>query len=184
MPFALLALLLSAGAVAGSFYLSLEMNLKACTLCFYQRAFVCGLVGVLATGVLTFRDQGAKLCMVALPLAVAGLGVAGFHVWLGWTAWPRQGADWYLACPAGIEGIGTAPQQSFAAFALISAVLLIGAVGEVGASGRGGLALFTALVLGAAGSVGALAANPRMADPKPLPEKPLDTCQPTPRERV
>jgi disulfide bond formation protein DsbB len=90
MPFALLALLVSAGAVAGSLYLSLEMNLKACTLCFYQRAFACGLVGVLASGVLAFRDQGAKLCLVSLPLAIGGLGVAGFHVWLGWTEWPRQ----------------------------------------------------------------------------------------------
>jgi disulfide bond formation protein DsbB len=181
MPFALIALLVSAGAVAGSLYLSLEMNLKACTLCFYQRAFACGLVGVLATGVLTFRDQGAKLCMVALPLAIAGLGVAGFHVWLGWTGWPRQAADWYLACPAGIEGIGTAPQQSFAAFALLTAVLLIGALGEVSASGRGGFALFLALVLGAGGAYASIAANPRMADPKPLPATPLDTCQPTTR---
>ena len=181
MPFALLALLLSAGAVAGSFYLSLEMNLKACALCFYQRAFACGLVGVLATGVLAFRDQGAKLCKVALPLAIAGLGVAGFHVWLGWTAWPRQDAAWYLACPAGIEGIGTAPQQSFAAFALITVVLLIGALGEVGTSGRGGAALFVALAVGAGGAYGSLAANPPMADPKPLPEKPLEICQPTTR---
>jgi hypothetical protein len=181
MPFALLALLFSAGAVAGSLYLSLEMSLKACTLCFYQRAFACGLVGVLATGVLIFRDQGAKLCMAALPLAIAGLGVAGFHVWLGWTGWPRQGAEWYLACPAGIEGIGTAPQQSFAAFALITAVLLIGALGEVGTSGRGGFAFVVALALGAGGAYASLAANPPMTDPKPLPAGPLDTCQRTPR---
>jgi disulfide bond formation protein DsbB len=181
MAFALLALILSAGAVAGSLYMSWEMGLKACTLCFYQRAFACGLVGVLAVGVLAFRDQGAKLCKVALPLAVAGLGVAGFHVWLGWTSWPREGAEWYLACPAGIEGIGTAPQQSFAAFALITAVLLIGAVGEIGASGRGGAALVLALVLGAGGAVASLRANPEMAAPKPLPSTPLDTCQPTTR---
>ena len=181
MPFALIALLLSAGAVVGSLYLSLEMSLKACTLCFYQRAFACGLVGVLATGVLTFCDQGAKLCKVALPLAVAGLGVAGFHVWLGWTSWPRQGADWYLACPAGIEGIGTAPQQSFAAFALIAAVLLVGALGEVGTSGRGGFALFLALALGAGGAYACIAANPPMPDPKPLPAGPLDTCVRTSR---
>jgi hypothetical protein len=181
MPFALVALLLSAGAAAGSLYLSLEMDLKACTLCFYQRAFAFGLVGVLASGVLAFRDQGAKLCVVALPLAVAGLGVAGFHVWLGWTAWPRDGATWYLACPKGIEGIGTAPQQSFAAFALVTAVLLIGAVGEVGASGRGGAALIVALLVGGGAAYGALAANPPMPDPKPLPAAPLTTCQPTPR---
>ena len=181
MPFAVIALLLSAGAVAGSLYLSLEMNLKACTLCFYQRAFACGLVGVLGSGVLAFRDQGARICLVALPLALAGLGVAGFHVWLGWTEWPRQNAPWYLACPAGIEGYGTAPQQSLAAFALITVVLLIGAVGEVGTSGRGGGALLVALVLGGGGAVGALIANPPMPDPKPLPAQPLTTCQPVSR---
>jgi disulfide bond formation protein DsbB len=90
MPFAVLALLLSAGAVAGSLYLSLEMNLKACTLCFYQRAFAFGLVGVLASGILAFREYGARVCLLALPLAVAGLGVAGFHVWLGWTEWDSR----------------------------------------------------------------------------------------------
>ena len=182
MPFAFIALLLSAGAVAGSFYLSLEMNLKACALCFYQRAFACGLVGVLATGVLAFRDQGAKLCKVALPLAIAGLGVAGFHVWLGWTAWPRQDAAWYLACPAGIEGIGTAPQQSLAVFGAITLVLFVGAIGEVGASGRGGAALIGGLILGAAGAVGSILANPPMPDPKPLAaDQTLVTCQPTTR---
>jgi hypothetical protein len=107
--------------------------------------------------------------------------VAGFHVWLGWTGWPRDGATSYLACPMGIEGIGTAPQQSFAAFALITAILLIGALGEVGTSGRGGFAFFVALALGAGGAYASLAGNPRMADPKPLPATPLDTCQPTTR---
>ena len=181
MPFALLALLLSAGVAAGSLYLSLGMDLKACTLCFYQRAFAFGLVGVLATGAIAFRDQGAKLCQVALPLAVAGLGVAGFHVWLGWTGWPREGAAWFLACPAGIEGVGTAPQQSLAAFAAVTLVLLIGAIGEVGTSGRGGAALILSLLLGAAAAFGSIRANPPMPEPKPPSDQPLTTCVPTTR---
>lgn len=181
MPFAVLALLLSAGAAAGSLYLSLEMNLKACTLCFYQRAFAFGLVGVLASGILAFRDYAARVCLLALPLAVAGLGVAGFHVWLGLTEWPREGVKWYLACPAGIEGYGTAPQQSLAAFGLITAVLLLGGLGEVRVAGRGtGFALIVAIALGAGAAVGSVLANPPMSDPKPLPARPLDTCQPTP----
>lgn len=181
MPFALLALLVSAGAAAGSLYLSLEMNLKACTLCFYQRAFAFGLVGVLASGVLAFREHGARLCMLALPLAIGGLGVAGFHVWLGWTEWPRQQAAWYLACPAGIEGIGTAPQQSLAAFTLITLLLLIGSVGELWVTGRGGAAFLVAVVLGVGAAIGSILANPPMPDPKPLPATPLETCQPTTR---
>jgi disulfide bond formation protein DsbB len=181
MFFAVVALLLSAGAAAGSLYLSLEMGLRACPLCFYQRAFAFGLVGVLAAGILAFRDYGARICLLALPLAVAGLGVAGFHVWLGWTEWPREAEKWYLACPAGIKGIGTAPQQSLAAFAAITLVLLIGGLGEVGASGRGGPALIVGVALGAAAAVGSVLANPPMPDPKPLPATPLEICQPTTR---
>jgi disulfide bond formation protein DsbB len=181
MLFALLALLLSVAASAGSLYLSLGMDLRACTLCFYQRAFAFGLVGVLASGALAFRDQGAKLCQVALPLAVAGLGVAAYHAWLGLTGWPRDGAAWYLACPAGIEGIGTAPQQSLAAFALITLVLFVGAMGEVGASGRGGAALVVALVLGAVAVLASIRANPPMPEPKPPSDQPLVTCVPTTR---
>jgi disulfide bond formation protein DsbB len=63
MPFALLALLVAAAAAAGSLYLSLEMGLKACALCFYQRAFAFGLVGVLLTGLLAFPDRAARLCL-------------------------------------------------------------------------------------------------------------------------
>ena len=153
MPFALLALLLSAGAVAGSFYLSLEMNLKACasvstsvrspagsSVC-SRRA--CWLSAIRA------RSSVRSRC----PWPSRGWAWPGSTSGSGWTAWPRQDAAWYLACPAGIEGIGTAPQQSFAAFALITAVLLIGALGEVGTSGRGGAALFVALAVGAGGGV-------------------------------
>jgi disulfide bond formation protein DsbB len=157
------------------------MGLKACPLCFYQRAFAFAAVGVLASGVLAFREYGARVCLLALPPAVAGLGVAGVHVWLGWTGWPREGVAWYLACPAGIEGLGTTAQQSLAAFALITVVLLIGAVGDVRVSRGNGFAFVVALALGAAAAVGSVVANPPMPDPKPLPDRPLDTCQPTPR---
>jgi hypothetical protein len=180
MPFALLALLISAAAAAGTLYLSLEMGLKACTLCFYQRAFAFGLVGVLLTGLLAFPDRAARLCLVALPLAIGGLGVAGFHVYLGMTDWPRANENWYLACPMGVEGYGTAPQQSLAAFGLATLVLLMGALGEVRASRGGGMALLFALVLGGGAAVGSLLANPPMADPKPAdPNAKLDTCKPT-----
>ena len=46
--------------------------------------------GMLLTGLLAFPERAARLCLVALPLALGGLGVAGFHVYLGMTGWPRE----------------------------------------------------------------------------------------------
>ena len=183
MPFAIFALLVSAAAAAGSLYMTLDMNLKACTLCFYQRAFAFGLVGVLTTGLLAFRDRPARVCMMAIPLAIGGLGVAGFHVYLGMTVWPRGNETWYLACPMGIEGYGTAPQQSLAAFALVLLAALGGAAGEMRTTGEGGPAFLIALVLGVGAAAGSLVANPPMPKPAPAdPNSPLDTCKPTLRD--
>src|SRR5262245_2466312 len=98
------ALVVSAAALAGSLFLSLGMSLKACPLCFYQRTFAMSLVGVLGIGLLTGAGRGARLALLALPLAAAGLGVALFHVSLEVAG--------TLECPLGILGIGTAPQQS------------------------------------------------------------------------
>jgi disulfide bond formation protein DsbB len=80
MPFPLLALVIAIATAAGSLYLTLEMGQKACTLCLYQRAFAFALVGVLATALLAFRDRAARICLIALPVAVGGLGVAGFNL--------------------------------------------------------------------------------------------------------
>ncbi|MCS7021779.1 MAG: disulfide bond formation protein B [Gemmataceae bacterium] len=179
MVYAILALLASVGAVAGSLYLSWGLELQACTLCFYQRALALALVGVLLPGVLALRDRGGRLCLAALPLAIGGWGVAFFHVWLGWTYWPRHEISWYLACPNGIYDLGTAPQQSLAIFSLIAVLLLLGAIREVRQSRQEHGTLLLAILLGVGITVGSLAANPKMPDPKPLPTTPLLTCQPT-----
>jgi disulfide bond formation protein DsbB len=76
------ALAASAAGLAGSLSLSWGLALKACPLCFYQRAFVMGLVAVLGTGLLVRAARPERLSLLALPLAVAGLGVALFHVGL------------------------------------------------------------------------------------------------------
>src|SRR5437868_5534791 len=98
------ALLVALVALAGSLYLSLGMGLKACPLCFYQRTFVMGLVGVLGMGLLTKTGPSGRLGLLALPLAAAGLGVALFHVYLELAG--------RLECPQGLFGWGTAPKQS------------------------------------------------------------------------
>ena len=85
-----------------------------------------------------------------------------------------------LACPPGVEGYGTAPQQSLAAFALALLCLLVGGVGEVRTSGHGGPALIVGLLLGIGAAAGSILANPPMPEAKPAePGKSLDTCRPT-----
>jgi len=148
----LLALLASAVAVAGSLYLSLGMGLVACPLCYYQRTFAMCACGVLAVGLLGGAQRGSFLCLLALPLAAGGLGVAGWHVYLE--------AIGKLECPKGILEIGTAPQQSLAAFLVLTIPLLLGAIaGYRNPSGgpapaRTCLAIVVALVLGGLSAAG------------------------------
>src|SRR4051795_13328130 len=85
------ALVLAVAGLAGSLLLSLGMGLKACPLCFYQRTFMMSIVAVLGMGLLASVSRLGLLC---LPLAVAGLGVALFHVSLETTG--------KLECPKGI----------------------------------------------------------------------------------
>ena len=179
MPFPLLALVVAIATAAGSLYLTLELGQKACTLCLYQRAFAFALVGVLTTGLLAFRDRAARVCLLGLPVALAGLGVAAFNSYLGMTEWPRQNENWYLACPAGIEGYGTITQQSLVAFGAAAILLLIGAVAEVKVSGHGGLSLIAGLVLGIAAAYGSIIANPPWEAAKPAQAGVLTECRPT-----
>ena len=94
-----LALLASAAAVAGTLWLSVGMGLVACPLCFYQRTFAMAALGVLVMGLLVGGRRG-PLSLLALPTAVGGLAVAGFHV-----ALEARGT---LECPRGVLGLGSA----------------------------------------------------------------------------
>jgi disulfide bond formation protein DsbB len=164
------ALAASILTLAGSLLLSLALGLKACPLCFYQRTFAMSVVAVLAMGLLISGQREGRLAWLALPLATAGLGVALFHVSL-----ELRGK---LECPAGVFGLGTAPQQSLAMFALLFVLLLMDAWRSGGLANRW-LTLTSALVLGALLSVGSCIANPPMPDaPKqPYPKSP-DVCRP------
>jgi disulfide bond formation protein DsbB len=147
-----LALLAAAGA-AGSLALSLLLGLRACPLCFYQRAFALAAFSALVLGA-TSRAAEARLlaARAAATAACAGLLVAGFHV-----ALEARGA---LECPAGLLGAGSAPQRSLAFFLVLTVACGV----RVARSGARGLALPGALaaVLG----VASLAANP---PPPPAP---------------
>jgi disulfide bond formation protein DsbB len=149
------------------------MHLKACPLCFYQRTFMMSLVAVLGMGLLAGATGPGRLSLLTLPLAFAGLGVAAFHVWLE--------ASERLECPRGLLGLGTAPKQSLAVFAVLAGLLLLDAL-RLG-PGAWTLAI-AAVLLGAALAVGSCTSNPPMPEPppKPYPGEP-EICRPPFRSR-
>ena len=111
------AVLASLVALAGSLYLSIGMGLRACPLCYYQRTFVMGVTAILVVGMFAKDLRPGVLSLLALPLAVAGLGVAGYHEFL-----VQSGA---LECPHGVMEFGSAPQQSLAILAVLTVLLTV-----------------------------------------------------------
>jgi hypothetical protein len=147
------------------------MGLKACPLCFYQRTFVMGVVAVLGIGVLTGQRHRGVLNLLALPIVVAGVGVAVFQEFLEQTG--------KLECPGGIMGMGTAPQQSLVVLVVLLVLVAVGVVrsGIVGESHL--LAAAAALAMGLLLAWGAVVSAPPMP---PAPTKayvaPLEICRP------
>jgi disulfide bond formation protein DsbB len=164
------ALLVALLTVAGSMALSLVENKKACALCFYQRSFAVSLVAVLAVGLLTRALRVPALAVLALPLALGGLGVAAFHVNLEFKG--------TLECPPGLYGILTAPKQSLAAFSLLTLLLLFEIVRGVKLHAVGFLGLLAAVVLGGGLVWVSLSANPPPPKPTKAYENPVpDVCR-------
>jgi disulfide bond formation protein DsbB len=170
-----LAFLVSIVTVAGSLYLSLGQGLVACPLCFYQRAFAMAACAVLAVGLLSGMGRDVPLSLLAIPAAMAGLVVSGFHVHLEATG--------KLECPAGIQAIGSAPQQAFVALALLVAALLLDAVSrlEIVVPRFGTISYILGVVLGATAAFGCIISAPA---PKPrdkpydAEKEPLNICRP------
>lgn len=164
--FAAVAALLSTATAAGSVWLSVGMKLKACPLCFYQRSFVMAAAGILGVGLMVRSASCGLLCVLALTPAAAGFCIAGFHVWLE--------ASGKLECPAGLFGIGSAPQQSAATLGLLMIVVAAGAwrsrlPGAVMSSAAAGLLFAWASIA---------SAPPLPPAPLKAYETPLDTCRP------
>jgi len=164
------ALIVAMVASAGSVWLSLGLGLKACPLCFYQRSFVFGAAAVLVMGFLAGARPGLP-SVLALPLGVAGVGVALFHNYLELAG--------KLECPQGLAGLGTAPQQSLIATGLVLALLIGGArAGGRAASGRT-RNIAAALLIGAlAAALGITSAPPLPPVPAKAYETPFDMCRP------
>jgi disulfide bond formation protein DsbB len=159
---------------AGSLYLSLGLGLKACPLCFYQRSFMMGTFAVLALGLAVDRRQPRLYCLLSLPLALAGGGVALFHEYLVVTG--------VLECPRGFLGLGTSPAQSLAIFTLTVTVVVAGVLA------RGSDPSSRAVSISGAAMLGLLLAWASIAGSPPLPpapkapydpvKQPLDMCRP------
>lgn len=171
----LLALALVIAAAGGSVYLSVGLGLKACPLCFYQRSFAIGAVLVLAMMLWLDRLRSSRAVLVTLPLAVSGLGVAAFHVYLVMTG--------KLECPPALFGWGDGPQQSLAVFSALTLVCLGGAISARKEVGRGVLVTTTAaLLLGAGAAWASIASAPPLPPTPNQPydpvKQPFDMCRP------
>jgi disulfide bond formation protein DsbB len=165
-------LLVALLALAGSLWLSIGMKLKACPLCFYQRTFVMGVVAVLGIGLLTGPRHRAVLNQLALPLAVGAIGVAVFHVYLELTG--------KLECPAGVMGIGTSPQQSFAVLIVLLVLVAVGVIRGRKVGAPHPAVAWAAVVLGQLLAWGAVASSPPMPPaPAQAYTTPLDICRPS-----
>lgn len=161
---ALVAIAISVAGTLGSLYLSMGLGLKACPLCFYQRTFMMSVVAVLCVGIIAERSRADLLCLLGLPLALAGLCLAGFHEYLVLID--------KLECPSGILGLGTAPEQSLAVFVALSGVLAAGSLRNVAA-------IVASVALGIALAVGCVFSAPPMPPTPTKPyEQPLEICRP------
>ncbi len=110
-----IALLVATAGAAGSLWLSLGMGLLACPLCYYQRTFVLAALGILAVGLVGGVRPSWRASLLALPAALAGLGVAGWHV--------SREAVGAMDCPKGLFELGTTPVQSLVTFIVLTLLL-------------------------------------------------------------
>jgi len=120
------AWLIATVAALGALFMSDIMGFAPCELCWWQRIFMFPLVLILALGLFPFDP---KVLRYALPLALIGLLVAGFHVLLTMGIVPEALAPCRQGIPCKtiqVEWFGflTIPLLSFLAFLSINGLLL------------------------------------------------------------
>jgi disulfide bond formation protein DsbB len=119
------AWLVAASATLGALFMGEVMGFTPCVLCWYQRIFMFPLVFVLAVGLFPFDP---KVLRYALPLAVVGWLVAGFHLLLVAGVVPEAMTPCRQGVPCAtvqVEWFGfvTIPLLSFFAFLVVNALL-------------------------------------------------------------
>jgi disulfide bond formation protein DsbB len=120
------AWLIATVSTLGALFLGEVMGHVPCVLCWYQRIAMFPLVFVLAAGLF---PGDPRVVRYALPLALAGLGLALFHLALiaGWIPESVRPCQQGVPCAEGQVvwlGFVTIPLLSVVAFALIAGLLL------------------------------------------------------------
>ncbi|WP_028777442.1 disulfide oxidoreductase [Shimazuella kribbensis] len=113
-------------ATGGSLYFSEVLGFVPCVLCWYQRILMYPLIILL--GIATYR-QDKKISIYALPLALIGLAISLYHIFI--QIFPHLASE--ASCKAGVPctadslnlfGFITIPMLAGAAFLLISITLV------------------------------------------------------------
>ena len=113
-------------ATLGSLFFSEVMDRTPCVLCWYQRIFMYPLLIVFSVGLFPFDPRCIRY---ALPLAIAGWGVALYHclLYLGFIPKSMQPCTQGVSCAdvkLELFSFVTIPLLSLIAFTLIVALLL------------------------------------------------------------
>jgi hypothetical protein len=129
---------------------------------------------VLALGLAVDRRQPRLHCLLSLPLALAGGGVALFHEYLVVTG--------VLECPKGFLGLGTSPAQSLAVFALTITAVFAGVLGGGSGAPLRAVPVSGAAILGLSLAWASIAGSPPLPPAPKAPydsvRQPLDMCRP------
>jgi disulfide bond formation protein DsbB len=110
-------------ATAGSLYFSEVLGLIPCELCWFQRVLMYPLVLVVGVAALENRPGVYR---TALPLSVAGIGIAAYHSWI-----QISGGSGTCSIGGGCASVQyrmlglSIPNLSLVAFVLISLGLLV-----------------------------------------------------------
>lgn len=120
------AWLVAMASALGALFLSEVMGHAPCLLCWYQRVAMFPLTAVLAVGLFPFDPRVVRY---ALPLVVAGLGVALFHLALmqGWVPEGLKPCEQGIPCATAQVvwwGFVTIPLLSALSFSILAGLLL------------------------------------------------------------
>jgi disulfide bond formation protein DsbB len=118
---------LALAAMLGSLYFSEVLKITPCVLCWYQRIAMYPLVVIIGAGILR---KDTSMWAYALPLSIAGTGIALYQNLLVWNILSERLAP----CVSGVSCVTqqfvalnfiTIPLLSLAAFALITALMFV-----------------------------------------------------------